>query len=272
MQALFNKEEDHYVPSDTAGSPWGPTSLHGGAPTALMVSAMQDCYSDADMQLVRFTVDLFRSVPMAPLRMACKTVRDGKRVKMFDVSLFHEDLEVCRASGLVLQKSTVEVPDYAQNDVALPEHVKAALDQEAVVGIRPEHRMYDGPGTPGLHSTVPIKPEFLKIGIGHGCSWVKLPVAVIEGRDNTPLDTVTVLADFANGFSQVHLSEEVGFINADLVVNLFRMPESEWLCIDSRAFPQTSGLSMVETVLYDEIGMIGRVAQSNLTMPRFKAP
>lgn len=269
MQALFAKDGDYYVPSETAGSPWGPASLHGGAPTALMVSAMQNCYASDDMQLARFTVDLFRSVPMAPLRMACKTVRDGKRVKMFDVSLFHDDLEVCRASGLVLQKSAVEVPDYARAEVSLPAHIKAALAQEAVVGIRAEHRLYEGPNTPGLHSTVPLKPVFLKIGLGHGCSWVRLPVEVIAGRRNTALDTVTALADFANGFSQVHLNEQMGFINADLVVNLFRMPESQWLCIDARAFPQATGVAMVETVLYDEVGMIGRVVQSNLTMQRY---
>ena len=63
--------------------------------------------------------------------------------------------------------------------------------------------------------------------------------------------------------------ETVGFINADLVVNLFRMPESEWICVDARAFPQPTGVSMVETELYDEKGMIGRASQSNLTMPRF---
>jgi acyl-CoA thioesterase superfamily protein/acyl-Coa thioesterase superfamily protein len=269
MQSLFIREGNQYIPTETAGSPWGPASLHGGAPTALMVSAMQDRFVADEMQLVRFTVDLFRSVPMAPLRMECETIRDGKRVKMFDVSLIHDDVEVCRASGLVLKKSDVEVPDYARMDASLPEHIQQAIAQEPVVGIGPEHRMYDGPSTPGLHKTVPMKPIFLKIGIGHGCSWVRLPAAVIEGRDSTPLDSVAVLADFANGFSQVHLSETVGFINADLVVNLFRVPESEWICIDARAFPQTTGLSMVETVLYDEQGMIGRVSQSNLTMPRF---
>ena len=269
MQSLFVQEGDYYIPSETAGSPWGPDSLHGGAPTALMVAAMQDRFPFEDMQLVRFTVDLFRSVPMGPLRRVCKTIRDGKRVKMYDVSLFHDDVEVCRASGLVLKKSDVEVPDYARQDDSLPEHIQQAIAQEPVVGIRPEHRMYKGPSTPGLHRNVPLKPVFLKIGIGHGCSWVRLPAAVIEGRESTPLDVVAVLADFANGFSQVHLSETVGFINADLVVNLFRMPESEWICIDARAFPQATGLSLVETVLYDEKGMIGRVVQSNLTMPRF---
>ena len=269
MQSLFIKEGNLYHPTETAGSPWGLVSLHGGAPTALMVAAMQDRFSAEEMQLVRFTVDLFRSVPMAPLRMECKTIRDGKRVKMFDVSLFHDRVEVCRASGLVLQKTEVEVPDYARRDVSLPEHIGQAMTQEPVVGIGPEHRMFEGVSTPGLHRTIPMKPVFLNMGVGHGCSWARLPVAVIEGRDNSLLDGVAVLADFANGFSQVHLSEEVGFINADLVVNLFRMPESEWICIDARAFPQATGLSMVETVLYDEKGMIGRVAQSNLTMSRF---
>lgn len=271
MEPLFKKNGDHYIPSDTAASPWGPVTLHGGASTALMVSAMEDRFSSDDMQLARLTVDLFRPVPKAPLRVDCKTVRDGKRVKVFDVSLYHEQVEVCRASGLVLQKSAVEVPGYANNDTALPEHIARAMAQQAVIGIGPEHRMYEGTPTPGLHRSIPLKPVFLNIGIGHGCSWLKLPVPVIEGRANTPLSSVAALADFANGFSQVHLSEEVGFINADLTVNLFRMPTSEWLCIDSRAFPQSTGLSMVESVLYDEGGMLGRVAQSNLTMPRFTA-
>ena len=42
MQALFAKQGDHYIPSESAGSPWGLVSLHGGAPTALMLSAMQE--------------------------------------------------------------------------------------------------------------------------------------------------------------------------------------------------------------------------------------
>ena len=271
MDALFQQDGEYYHPSETSGSPWGLLSLHGGAPTALMLTAMQDRFCSEEMQLVRFSVDLFRSVPMAPLRMRCKTVRDGKRVKMFDVSLFAEDIEVCRASGLVLQKTEVEIPDYVHRDISLPDHIRQGLDQELVIGIGPEHRMFEGPSTPGLHKCIPMKPVFLNMGVGHGCSWAKLPVPVIEGRDSNSLDTVAVLADFANGFAQVHLNEDMGFINADLVVNLFRMPESEWLCIDARAFPQSTGLSMVETVLYDESGMIGRATQSNLTKARFKA-
>lgn len=269
MQALFVKQGERYIPSQSAGSPWGLVSLHGGAPTALMVSAMQDRFSADEMQLVRFTVDLFRAVPMRPLTMRCNTVRDGKRVKMYDVSLFHDGVEVCRSSGLVLKKTDVMIPESVRREQPLPEAIARAMDQEPHEGIGPEHRMYEGASTPGLHRDVPIKPVFLKIGVGHGCSWAKVPGPVIAGRENTPLDTVAVLADFANGFAQVHLSEELGFINADLVVNLFRMPESEWICIDARAFPQPSGLSMVATELYDEHGMIGRVSQSNLTMPRF---
>ena len=271
MKPLFVREGEHYHPSETAASPWGPMTLHGGASTALMVSAMEERFSATDMQLARLTVDLFRSVPMAPLWIECKTIRDGRRVKVFDVSLYSDDVEVCRASGLILLKDAIEVPDYANNDLALPDAIDKARHQEPHIGVGETMRMRKAANTPGLHRVIPLKPVFLNIGVGHGCSWLKLPVAVIEGRDNSPLLSVAALADFANGFSQVHLNEEVGFINADLSVNLFRMPESEWLCIDSRAFPQSTGLSMVETVLYDERGMIGRVSQSNLTLPRLKA-
>jgi hypothetical protein len=271
MKSLFARDGDYFIPDEIAASVWSSKTIHGGVSSALMVAQMEDRFSSDDMQLSRLTVDLFRPVPMAPLRVFCKTVRDGKRIKIFDVSLVNEDVEVGRASGLILQKNAIEIPEYVQNDVTLPEEIERAFDQKEVVGLGGIKRMIKGGAITGLRALILLKPVFLNIGVGHGCSWVKLPVNVIEGRENSPLLNVTVLADFANGFSQVRLSDEMGYINADLTINLFRMPQSEWLCVDATAYPQTNGLAMVETVLYDERGTIGRVSQSNLVQRRFVA-
>ncbi|HBD11327.1 MAG TPA: hypothetical protein DCZ13_04215 [Porticoccaceae bacterium] len=273
MQALFVRDGDYFIPTETACSPWGPQTLHGGASTALMVAAMEDRFNADEMQLSRLTVDLFHPVPRAPLTVECEAVRDGKRLKVFDASIRHDGLEICRASALVLRKQSVVVPAAVKNEPGLPENIDRARQQAPIEGIgevpRTRTRTLKSNLSPGLHTVIPLKPVFLDIGVGHGCSWLRLPVPVIEGRDNSPLLQVMALADFANGFSQVHLSEEVGFINADLTVNLYRMPESEWLCIEAEAFPQAAGLSMVATTLYDERGAIGRVSQSNLTMRRY---
>ncbi len=272
MPALFVRDGDCFIPNEIAASVWSSKTIHGGASSALMVATMEDRFSSDDMQLSRLTVDLFRPVPMAPLRVLCKTIRDGKRIKIFDVSLYNEDLEVGRASGLILQKNAVEIPEYAQNDVTLPEEIERAFSQTEIVGLSGVERMIKGGAITGLRALILLKPVFLNIGIGHGCSWVKLPINVVEGRENSPLLNVAVLADFANGFSQVRLSDEVGFINADLTINLYRMPVSEWLCVDATAYPQTTGLAMVDTLLYDEQGAIGRVSQSNLVQRRHIAP
>ena len=269
MNSLFIKDGDHYIPTDSAASPWGPTTMHGGSSTALMAAVMEEHFSSSEMQLARLTVDLFRSVPMVPLRVECETVRDGKRVKMFDVSVYNEDTKVCRASGLVLHKYPIEVPEQVASAPGLPEAVEQAMHEKPVTGILNVPGMSEMKVSHGLHMMLELKPVFMDIGLGRGCNWIKVPLDVIEGRAMSPLLRVASVADFANAFSQVHLGEDIGFINADLTVNLFRMPEDDWLCIDASAYAQPTGLSMIEAILYDKLGAIGRISQASVTMARF---
>lgn len=276
MLPLFTRDAlrpDHYVPTASAASPWGPITLHGGAPTGLMAALMERQFAGADMQVVRLTVDLFRPVPMAPLAARTSIVRDGKRVKLLAVSLFHDDVEICRGSGLVLQKSDIKVPAHALVEATPPAAMLAALARPGRVGVGADDQRPDTGAKPpahGLHTLIGLKPVALDIGSGRGCAWVRLPVEVIAGTANSPLVTVAAVADFSNGFAQLHLSPQLGFINADLTINLHRLPAGDWIGIDARALAQPHGLAMVEAVLYDAAGAIGRVSQANLTMARYQ--
>jgi hypothetical protein len=272
MKSLFIKEGNYYIPTDSAASPWGPTTMHGGASTSLMAAVMEEHFSSTEMQLARLTVDLFRSVPMLPLRVECLAVREGKRVKVFDVSVYHQDTKVCRASGLVLHKHTIDVPERITSGPGLPTALERAMRKKPTTGVENVMYMGDIKLSPGLHSLLELKPVYLELDVGYGCSWIKVPLNVIEGQAISPLLRVASVIDFANAFSQVHLGDGLGFINADLSVNLFRMPVDDWLCIEANAYPQTTGLSMVDATLYDKAGAVGRINQACMTMPRFNAP
>lgn len=58
------------------------------------------------------------------------------------------------------------------------------------------------------------------------------------------------------------------FINTDLSVHLHRMPGGEWVCLEARTFPESNGVGLADTALYDERGRIGRSAQTLLVRTR----
>jgi hypothetical protein len=65
-----------------------------------------------------------------------------------------------------------------------------------------------------------------------------------------------------------HLVAKYVFINGDLTINLFRRPEGEWICLESRSLFGGNGCGLAESALYDERGMIGRATQSLTVRPR----
>ena len=269
MKSLFVLDNGYYLPTEHAASPWGAVTLHGGASAGLMTGLMEEQFATDTMQLARLTVDLFRPVPMAPLEARSRVVRDGKRIKLLEVSLFHEDREICRSNGLIIEKQEVELPAHYPLPELVPQEIVDAFAQEEVIGINAIGKAVSIEYPPGLHTLIPLKPVFLALGVGRGCSWVRLPLNVREGIENSPLVSIATLADFSNGFAQLYLSPEQGFINADITLNLHRMPVDDWVAIDAHARAQPNGISMVEAVLYDQYGMIGRVSQSNMTMKTY---
>lgn len=271
MTSLFIVENKLYVPTEHAASPWGPITLHGGASAGLMVGIMEEQFSGQTMQLARLTVDLFRPVPMAPLEARSRVIRDGKRIKLLEVSLFHKGREICRSNGLVLAKNDITLPEHARLPGQLPAEILKAFEQTGIIGISEINKAENIAFPPGLHNLIPIKPVSLNMGSGRGTAWVRLPLNVLDGVPNSSLVSVATLADFSNGFAQLHLSPQQGFINADITLNLHRLPEDDWVCIDARTLAQANGMAMVEAVLYDQKGMIGRVSQSNLAMGTYSA-
>jgi hypothetical protein len=55
---------------------------------------------------------------------------------------------------------------------------------------------------------------------------------------------------------------QVAFPNVDLTAHLFRQPEPGWLGFDTTVSFGPTGLGLTSTVLHDEAGPIGTVAQT----------
>ena len=56
----------------------------------------------------------------------------------------------------------------------------------------------------------------------------------------------------------------VVYINTELTVHLHRLPDGDWVCLDSHTAVESTGIGLAQSALYDLIGPLGRGAQALL--------
>jgi len=264
--SIFYRDGDYFVPTRHAAGPWAPQWQHGSPPAALLCYGVEQ-YRDSNMHLARLTIDLFRAVPMEPLKLRSQRIRDGKRLKAVDVSLVDKDgTEISRASGLFYAKTPLaDIPEQfapASGDMPYP----GSFEPLPFVSARA------GQISAGLNAVMDLQRVEGVMGSGSGVCWIRLPVNLIDGVENTPNLRAAIASDYGNGIGQVHIDKYTGFINADINLCLHREPVEEWVCAKAKGIVEAIGVGMVETTLYDKLGAFGKVVQTTMVNQRHPKP
>ncbi|GBD23999.1 hypothetical protein HRbin29_01672 [bacterium HR29] len=261
--AVFLRDGEAFVPTERALSPWSPTLLHGGPAAGLLARAVEEWSQGSGFLPARFTFDLFRPVPRAPLRTEAVPVREGRRIAVVEARLVADGVVVGRASALLIRPSKVEVPPTARFG-GLPFPGPERLPSSPV-GAR--IRM---PGREGFHTTLEVRRVLLGEpgGGGRAAAWVRLPCAFVAGEPVSPLVHLAAVSDFANGLAHISAAPEVGFINADITLVVHRAPEPGWVGFDVISGAEPHGIGAITGHLYDERGRVGSLMQTLLANPR----
>ncbi len=258
--AVFRLDGDLVVPTMLARGPWTPDAQHGGAPAALLARAVERFDGGEAMVVVRVTIELMRPVPIAPLRVTTRFSRPGKKVQLVEASLVTAETgtEVARATGLRLRRGHVPLPEGAITSSALPGPETGVVSEPPWA----PHLRYEGFHSGAIEMRF-VRGTFAKPG--PATAWIRLRVPLVAGEPTSPLSRVAASADFGNGISWV-LSRRDGyrFINPDLTLYLYRYPVGEWIALEATTMPDTAGVGLAESRLYDSQGSIGRSAQSLL--------
>lgn len=254
--ALFHGDGGVFLPTLYTQGPWDPAAQFGGSPAALLVTLVEQVPTLVPMQVARFTLDLLRPVPLAPLTAEVRVVREGKRIQVVAATLRSGETEVARASALrvrLVDLDRGELPD-GRTPNPVPTH-PLPTDQGEPFPVDP----------PGSRRAV----EYAFEGIGGHYAqpaWVRLRVAVIAGQPVSPVARLAYVADLASGLGQ-RRSLGVTGINADLALNVLRYPEGEWLSLDGTGWISRSGIGQVQAALSDTQGMAAGVSMSRLVDP-----
>jgi hypothetical protein len=257
--AFYRRDGDGTFDStDNTRGPWDENSQHAGPPAALLARAIAECEPREGMQVARITTEILGPVPIEPLRLEARVVRPGRTVELVEASLSGERGEVMRAQGWRLLRNPLDLPAGL-----VPDSVPAAPQAGA------DHGLTHVGERPGWHASM----EFFAVAGGFGemgpaTVWMRPRIALVEGEELGALERVMLAADAGNGISSTLDWGRYIFINTDLSVHLHRLPEGDWVCLDSVTYPEGSGIGMTDTTLYDERGPIGHALQTLVVRER----
>jgi hypothetical protein len=247
--------------TDLVRSTWSAAIQHAAPVSSLLVRALERCEQRDDTRLSRVVIDLLGPVPAeGGLWVRPRLERGGKQIELVSAEMLGlgkdgQPRPVARASGWRLQQLDTQALVHAA--APLPRPVSEARSRDLA---KDWDRNY-------VHSldwrwlTAPLNE-------GPGESWLKPTVDLVKGETMTPLERLFAVADCANGIgSKVDITKWT-FLNTDLAVHVFRIPDGDWIGIRAETNYGPDGIGTTIGTLFDEQGAIGAIQQSVLVRGR----
>jgi hypothetical protein len=263
-EPVYEQEGRVYAPTRWAGSPWSEHHQHGGPVNALFAKTAEEAAQECGLRVVRLTVDLFRPVPLLPLRLDDRFVRRGRRIANLEAELRlpGEAEPVARASAVLLRPSAVE---RSWTHAPTP---PLELDRAEPVEFMPKSMSAGLP--PGFHWSFEVRMGADE----HGpAAWITTPLDLLPGRPMSPLQRCAAVADLTFGLSGRSLLRQrivdvdawrTPMINTDTTIYWERPPVGSWFGFRHALLTDHEGIGLAEVDLADTAGRLGRSLQAML--------
>jgi Thioesterase-like superfamily len=284
--------DGYFEPTEATTSPWDTKAQHGGPPTALLASCLDDAFGRPDMRVARISMDFLGPVPRTALLVQIELLRPGRRTQLSEASLWAGDRRVCTAR--VWHLATGPGPATRETDPVLSEPALGPDAGDASAGPGPISDAGVPEDEPGLPADLPEpQPQQFFDGVedwgyGHATEWrtvsggyasstgaaavwTRVRIPLVAGRRLDGLARFAIVADSANGLSAPLSFHEWLFIPPGVTMHLFRYPAGDWVRLTASSDPGRNGIGLAEGTLSDAFGRCGTVTQPLLVAPRTRS-
>jgi len=259
VPAFYEHDGKGYLATELTRGPWDPGAQHAGPPAALLGRELDLLPEAEDFQVCRITFEILRSIPIGPVEVEARIVRPGRRVQMLEAELRVDGETLMLARAWRLRTASVDLPAAA---VAIPPGPALPSEPGPSTFLPSGHDV-------GYHSAMELRfSSGAFTELGPATAWLRMRHPLVEGEEPTPLQRTLIAADVGNGISAAVDFRRFLFVNVDLTVQLERLPEGEWVCVDAVTLPRERGNATAESVLSDESGRLGRALQTLLVAER----
>lgn len=265
--AYFRLDGGVFVPGEQARGWWAPGTVHGRLLAGLAARVLEREHGAEGMHVARLTVDLFRTAPLAPVRVRTKRVRDGRRIRVADAVVYGAGEQGEGVHGVGEQGEGVHGVGEQGDGVPLA-RVSAVLLRTSAPP--PGHVRATGPWDAPPPDALPaadtartfwrFDEDLRPVRAWHGDqrrrAWLRESRPLVAGESVSPLVRVTLAADAASPMA--HTSDEgLRYINADYTLTLSRLPLSDAIGLEATGHTAEDGIAVGHCTLYDAAGPIG---------------
>lgn len=251
-EAYFREVDGVFVPQDIARGYWSRESLHGRPLIGLLGQELERRHGDPAFLPARFNVDMHRQPVFGPVTVETRMLRDGGRLRLAEALLLIDGVEHARAQCQFLRTGH-EPP----GRIWAPEPWGAPPPDSIEPLPDPKRR--------GLAEMRPIVGKMG--GYGPRQVWTREYFGLVEGVALTPFSRLALAADFASPW--VHIGDAgVHYMNTDVVVQIHRLPQGEWLGFEASGHEASQGIAVGNCRIHDVDGAVGFISATALTNRR----
>lgn len=243
----------HYEPTGHAQGAWSPKEQHMAPATGVLCNELEQFSPRPDLRIARINLDIWGVIHLTPFTIETRMLRPGRTIELIETRMLIEGRACIVAHAWRLQTSDTAVVAGLE-DPSMPE-----LEQ-----MQESHGLAGWGG--GYIKSLQLRGNG-QSRAGHGRVWIKNELTMVEGQPASAFVRLMGMVDTANGVAMRASPTEWMFPNVDLNISLLRMPQGQWLGLDTRQQYGSDGVGITSSVLHDELGMFGRSEQT-LTLRR----
>lgn len=264
--AVFHTDGSLLIPTELVRGPWHMDSQHGSVMAGVLARALESAPSAVPMQVVRFTIDLIRAAPYAPVEVQLEVRHAGKATELVEARLVARGEVYARAHAVRYRTADLPVGDAFE-----PKDPPPPLDPDARIPLPPSKVI-------AFHEALHISPSR---GFETPTMWIRMLRPLVAGEELTPLVRLAVALDWVYATDSLRMAmrdretnarRTVSSINTDNHAVITRPAEGEWIGIDATVAYGPIGAGAASARFFDTRGLIGFGTQTLLLRGRDKLP
>ena len=252
----FERLDDHrFRATEEVSGAWDVRHQHIAPALGLLVHAVErdrDRRRTDGLRIARLSFDILGTVPVDEVGIEVRVVRPGRTIELVEASLRHD------GRGAVLLRAWLMQEGDTRHlaGTPLPRMRKPAE-------LEPWDPTTVWPG--GFIASAEVRRE--QDQPGRARFWVRSRTTLLDGEPVSGLARLAALFDIANGMTVRVSPQDVAFPNIDLTAHLFEEPQGDWIGFDTSVSVGAAGMGLTSSVLHDEHGPVGTMAQSLTVRP-----
>ncbi len=248
-------DETRFAATDEVSGAWNVDHQHIAPALGLLAHAVEldrDQRRTDRLSIGRLSYDILGTVPVDTVEVALRVLRPGRTIELVEALLRHDGRDVVRARAWLLQ--------HGQNQRIAGTPLPA---MKPPTDLAPWDPTTVWPG--GFIASAEVRRD--QDEPGRARFWVRTATALLDDEPISDLARFAGLLDIANGMTVRATPEKVAFPNVDLTAHIFEEPHGEWIGFDTSVSFGATGLGLTSSVIHDQEGPVGTVAQTLTVRP-----